>query len=238
MRSLFEMDAKPLQLSRSPLDVSLMNNYQDLKRILGVIAKSCGTQRNLDCVCTDVWSALVMCSIINEMLSSFWFCAMHPLYASAEYRLEAPKIPKGCKHFWVPLTWVITLRSRNSKGLGTHQLLWKCYVKGSGVLYVCQSVGLRAENTAFGYRVTVSAGFCIFTGGKKMLSHTCSYIIRSLSSHCLLKIPHGTGNLVQTSFIKWIWLNSLLTGAITKPLSTFPSCLFVSLDIFVCLFVP
>jgi len=43
---------------------------------------------------------------------------------------------------------------------------------------------------------------------------------------------HGAGNLVQTLFVPVVWVNTLLTGGITDPLSTFPSFLFAALDFF------
>lgn len=50
------------------------------------------------------------------------------------------------------------------------------------------------------------------------------------------KNSHGADNLIQTAFVKLIWLNTLLTGDITNALSTFPSCLFISSDCFLLFF--
>lgn len=46
------------------------------------------------------------------------------------------------------------------------------------------------------------------------------------------KAPHEADNVVQTAFVKSIWLNTLLTGDVTNALSTFPNCLFISSDCF------
>lgn len=67
-----------------------------------------------------------------------------------------------------------------------------------------------------------------------MVAHTCIlFHIMKTSLHIvrsLFKIPRGAGNLVQTPFIKLVWVNSWLPGGVTKPLRTFLSCLFVCLD--------